>query len=128
MCIRRRRRSSGPVAQLDRVLASEARGRAFESRRDRKKAPDSAEEISASRAPSLSASQRGASLGPREAARLALVHGGVLTVRDVAHVLQVSTATVYAMVDAGELPSFRVLNSIRVRRDDLDAFISGRRS
>ncbi len=40
----------------------------------------------------------------------------VLTVREVAEVLKVSTATVYAMVERGELEHFRVSNSIRVRR------------
>jgi excisionase family DNA binding protein len=40
----------------------------------------------------------------------------VLTVREVAGLLKVSTATVYAMVERGELEHFRVSNSIRVRR------------
>ena len=35
LCIHTRSKASGLVAQLDRVLASEARGRGFESRRDR---------------------------------------------------------------------------------------------
>lgn len=47
-----------------------------------------------------------------------LVRGAddVLTVREVAGLLKVSTATVYAMVERGELEHFRVSNSIRVRR------------
>jgi len=53
-----------------------------------------------------------------------MVRGGVLTVRDVAAALSVSTATVYALVERGELASFRVMNSIRVLREDLDALIA----
>ncbi|MDP1916256.1 MAG: helix-turn-helix domain-containing protein [Myxococcales bacterium] len=40
----------------------------------------------------------------------------LLTVREVAELLKVSTATVYAMVERGELEHARVANAIRVRR------------
>ena len=53
----------------------------------------------------------------------------LLSVRDVARILAVSTATVYALVDRGELPHVRVLNAIRVAPADLQHFIhSNRRS
>jgi excisionase family DNA binding protein len=49
----------------------------------------------------------------------------VLTVREVATLLKVSTATVYAMVERGELAHFRVTNAIRVHRSALERFIRG---
>jgi excisionase family DNA binding protein len=50
----------------------------------------------------------------------------VLTVREVAAVLKVCTATVYAMVERGELEHFRVMNSIRVPRAALERLTGGR--
>jgi excisionase family DNA binding protein len=44
----------------------------------------------------------------------------VLTVAEVAAVLKVSRATVYAMVERGELESFRVSNAIRILRTAVD--------
>jgi excisionase family DNA binding protein len=49
--------------------------------------------------------------------------GQLLTVRQVADRLGVSAATVYGLCDRGELPHLRVSNAIRVRREDLEAFI-----
>ena len=40
---------------------------------------------------------------------------------EVAAVLRVSKATVYAMVERGELEHFRVVNSIRVPREAVEA-------
>jgi putative molybdopterin biosynthesis protein len=48
------------------------------------------------------------------------VIGGVFTVEDVAGLLKVSKATVYGMIERGQLAHFRVNNSIRVRREDLE--------
>ena len=47
----------------------------------------------------------------------------LLTVRETARRLRVSTATVYLLCEQGELPHLRVSNAIRVRREDLEAFI-----
>ena len=47
----------------------------------------------------------------------------LLTVRDVARALSVSTATVYRLVHEGQLPHVRVLNAIRLRSDDLRALV-----
>ena len=58
--------------------------------------------------------------------RLDVLDGGaddMLSVRQVAKKLGVSTATVYKLCDRGELPHIRVLNSIRVAPEDLAAFI-----
>ncbi len=66
----------------------------------------------------------------RGRARLRVLDGGagrLLTVREVAERLAVSTATVYAPVERGELPHVRVSNAIRVAPADLAAFIEGRR-
>jgi excisionase family DNA binding protein len=50
--------------------------------------------------------------------------GGALTVRAAAGVLRCSTATVYKLCASGELRSFRVLNAVRVRVEDLEAFMA----
>jgi excisionase family DNA binding protein len=49
--------------------------------------------------------------------------GRLLTVRDVAAVLGVSTATAYAICDEGRLAHVRVGNAIRDRPADLEEFI-----
>ncbi len=41
-------------------------------------------------------------------------HARALTVKEVAGILRVCTATVYAMIERGELPHVRVSNAIRV--------------
>lgn len=48
----------------------------------------------------------------------------LLTVKEVAAILKVCSATVYKIIDRGELPHTRVLNSIRVRKGDLAAFLA----
>src|SRR5437660_249854 len=61
--------------------------------------------------------------------RLRPVAGRLLTAREVAERLGVSTATVYALCEHGELVHVRISNAIRVAPADLEAFIaSGRRS
>jgi len=66
------------------------------------------------------------SLGARRA-DLQVTDGGDewLTVREVADTLKVCTATVYKIIDRGELPHMRVLNSVRVKRRDLVAYCEG---
>ena len=49
----------------------------------------------------------------------------LLTVKDVATLLKVCTATVYKMVDRLHIPHFRVLNSIRFKRGDVKRFVTG---
>jgi len=61
--------------------------------------------------------------GRETATKLVSVPRSLLTVRDVAEHLSVSRATIYKLVDSGELPHLRVLNSIRVRQADLGAYI-----
>jgi len=51
----------------------------------------------------------------------------LLTVRDVAERLAVCTATVYALIERGEIRHLRVSNAIRIHPDDLEAFITGKR-
>ena len=58
-------------------------------------------------------------------ADLVVLHGGrdpLLRVADVAERLGVCAATVYRLCERGELPHVRIVNSIRIRRADLDAF------
>lgn len=49
----------------------------------------------------------------------------VLTVSEVAALLKLTTATVYAMIDRGQLECFRVNNAIRVPRSMLERLIGG---
>jgi excisionase family DNA binding protein len=68
---------------------------------------------------------------PGVSPRLIALRGGaenLLSVRDVTEQLGVSTATVYGLVERGELPHVRVSNSIRIAPADLAAFISRRRT
>jgi len=51
----------------------------------------------------------------------------LLTVREVAERLAVCTATVYALVERGEIRHLRVSKAIRIHPDDLEAFIAGSR-
>jgi excisionase family DNA binding protein len=48
-----------------------------------------------------------------------------LTVSDVAKQLRVSSATVYRLIDSGELRHGRVSNAIRISQADLAAFLRG---
>jgi excisionase family DNA binding protein len=48
-----------------------------------------------------------------------------LTVREVAERLAVSTATVYALCERGEIRHVPVSNAIRIPPDNLEAFIAG---
>ena len=51
----------------------------------------------------------------------------LLTVREVAERLAVCTATIYALVERGEIRHMRISNAIRVHPDDLEAFIKAQR-
>lgn len=64
-------------------------------------------------------------LGP-PVVRLLAIDGGasrLLTVRQVAERLAVSTATAYALVECGELAHVRVSNAIRIAPVDLAAYL-----
>ena len=65
--------------------------------------------------------------GQRPLRRPQLVSGAVawLTVSDVAKQLRVSSATVYRLIDSGELRHGRVSNAIRISQADLAAFLRG---
>ena len=56
--------------------------------------------------------------GPREP-----FPSGFLSVREVAGVLKLSTATIYKLIHRGELAHFRVSNAVRIARADLERFI-----
>jgi excisionase family DNA binding protein len=49
----------------------------------------------------------------------------LLRIADVAERLGGCAATVYRLCERGELPHVRIVNSIRVRRADLDALVAG---
>ena len=48
----------------------------------------------------------------------------VLTVEQVAELLLVSTATVRSLIKSGALPAFRVGSQWRIKREDLDQYMS----
>ena len=52
----------------------------------------------------------------------------LLRVREVAEQLGVCNATVYRLVESGELPHVRIVNSIRIRPDDLERLLEERRA
>ena len=61
-------------------------------------------------------------------ADLGVLYGGrdrLLRVAEIAEQLGVSTATVYSLCAAGELPHIRIVDSIRVRPSDLAVFVDG---
>ena len=50
----------------------------------------------------------------------------ILTIREVADYLKVTERTLYRLVQDGKLPAFKVGNSWRFRREDLERWISER--
>lgn len=48
----------------------------------------------------------------------------ILTIREVAAYLKVTERTLYRLVQDGKLPAFKVGNSWRFRREDLERWIS----
>ena len=63
-------------------------------------------------------------------AQLRALRGGadrLLTVREVAEHLSMSTATVYKLCEIGELGHVRVSNAIRIAPSDLTTYVSLRR-
>jgi excisionase family DNA binding protein len=51
----------------------------------------------------------------------------VLLVADVAAELRVSQATVYKICACGQLAHFRVAGALRIRREDLEAYVKSSR-
>ncbi|MGZ4756811.1 MAG: helix-turn-helix domain-containing protein, partial [Acidimicrobiia bacterium] len=50
----------------------------------------------------------------------------LLTPREVAEVMRVSTMTVYRLIKSGELPAMRVGKHLRIRGNDVAAFLDAR--
>ena len=48
----------------------------------------------------------------------------LLTGKDVAHLLKISSSQAYKIMRRGELPAVHIGKSIRVKPEDLDAFIT----
>jgi excisionase family DNA binding protein len=51
---------------------------------------------------------------------------GLLTVREVAEAMRVSTMTVYRLIKAEDLPAIRVGKHFRIRQRDLAAYLDAR--
>ena len=51
----------------------------------------------------------------------------LLTPREVAEVMRVSTMTVYRLIKSGELPAIRVGKHLRIRGNDVVLFLDARR-
>lgn len=54
------------------------------------------------------------------------VPNDLLTPREVAEVMRVSTMTVYRLIKAGDLPAIRVGKHLRIRGNDVAAFLDAR--
>ncbi len=52
----------------------------------------------------------------------------ILTIREVADYLKITERTLYRLVQEGKLPAFKVGNSWRFRREDLERWISDQQS
>jgi excisionase family DNA binding protein len=50
----------------------------------------------------------------------------LLTAREVAEAMRVSTMTVYRLIKAGDLPAIRVGKHLRIRRAELEAYLDAR--
>lgn len=50
----------------------------------------------------------------------------LLTAREVAEAMRVSTMTVYRLIKSGELPAIRVGKHLRIRRTEVDAYLDAR--
>lgn len=50
----------------------------------------------------------------------------ILTVDEMARFLRISRAKAYSMTQSGEIPTFRMGRSVRVRRDRLEAWLEER--
>ena len=50
----------------------------------------------------------------------------LLTVREVAATMRVSTMTVYRLIKSGQLPAIRVGKNYRIRESDVDSYLSDR--
>ena len=72
----------------------------------------------------------GITVAPGASGLQVVLHGGrgrLLRVAEVAGYLGVCAANVYPLCERGELPHVRIVNSIRVRPDDLRAFVVAQR-
>jgi excisionase family DNA binding protein len=52
------------------------------------------------------------------------VHPALLTVRQAAELLTVSTRTVYNLINGGKLPHYRIANAIRVAMADVEDYMA----
>lgn len=50
-----------------------------------------------------------------------------LSTKEAASHLGIATATLYRLIDAGELPAYRIGRVIRLKQDEVDAFIESAR-
>lgn len=52
----------------------------------------------------------------------------LLTVKECAKILNVSLGLAYRIVSNGELPSVKIASAIRVKENDLEAYVEGNRN
>jgi excisionase family DNA binding protein len=52
----------------------------------------------------------------------------MFTVAEIAEKLKVSSRLVYKLVETGELLSYRIGTAIRIKQEDLDTYLNGRRN
>jgi excisionase family DNA binding protein len=51
--------------------------------------------------------------------------GEILTAKEVAALLKISTRQIYELVKANEIPAIKIRSSVRFRRTDLDGWMAG---
>lgn len=66
-------------------------------------------------------------LTPDPTALTANASDPLLTVQQVAELLNVSPATAYRLTESAQLPSFRIRRAIRVRRSDVETYLKKQR-
>jgi excisionase family DNA binding protein len=65
---------------------------------------------------------------PTQEGRICPAAGHLLSVKDAARALRVSTATVYKLCASGALPHLRVLNALRIAPTDLETYLARTRN
>lgn len=66
-------------------------------------------------------------LTPDPKAGTAYAPDSLLTVKQLANWLNVSLASAYRLTESGQLPSFRIRRSIRVRKQDVETYLAKQR-
>lgn len=56
------------------------------------------------------------------------MNNGIMTIKEVAEYLKIKEKTAYALAAKGEIPGFKVGGSWRFDREDIEAWINGKKN